>query len=189
MRMTVLALFFCVAALYGQQTAVYRASGVMTLNGNTIELKSAVAIWDEVDKAVLIGLFPFAVDEKDARIVADSGAQSLVVLKPSPDASKWKTPPHGAIIVRFQKRAAALRHEDLEGFSLRATGLETPNRSFGVGRRTKQQFAAEVNELSGQLDKTGGTIHLLTAGSESYSGGYFDWNVRVESAILLPAKR
>lgn len=189
MRAAVLATVFGVVTLCGQGPAVHRASGVITLNGNTIELKSAVAVWDEADKAVLIGLFPFEVDERDARIVIQSGAHSLAALKPSPDPSKWKTPPHGAIVLRFRKRGVELRHEDLEGFSLRSIGLEKPNHSFGVGRRTRQQFAAEVNELSVRLDKTGGAIQLLSAGSESYSGGYFDWNVRVESGILFPPKR
>lgn len=159
------------------------ASGVITQSGKTLHLKSAVAVWDDTEKTLTIGLFPFEVDERDVRIVVADGAQPLAATKPSPDPALWRESPVGGIIVRFRKRPGELKLDEVEELSVRAHGLIDPEKTFAFSRRTEAQFQREVSEFRGNLTQDGGEVRLLLAGSDYVSGQYMDWNIRVQSPI------
>jgi hypothetical protein len=63
-----------------QEAETYMASGTITQSGKTLHLKSAIAVWDDKEKAIVIGLFPFEAGPNDAGIVLESGVQALAAL-------------------------------------------------------------------------------------------------------------
>ena len=164
---------------------VHQASGTVRQNGVVMEPVAAVAVWDELEKALVIGVFPFAVNEEDAQFVAVHGALALAESKPSPAPNLWRRPPVVGLVLRFAERPAGFRMEDLTGVSVRLTGIQDPAKSFGVSRRTAAQFAQEVKRLEGTLGEQGGEVRLSVAGSDYTSEARFDWTIELESAVLV----
>jgi len=161
----------------------YLASGTITQDGNTLELKSAVAVWDSKEKTLTIGLFPFAVDEQDVRIMVSDGAQALAALKPSPNPATWERTPLGALQLRYKKRPKKFQMKGLQSMSLRASWLGDGGKTFAVTRRTEGQLAKAFDEFGGSMSKTGGEFSALLAGSEQFIAAALDWNIRLECLI------
>ncbi len=172
-------------AVLAQDAPVYRASGKITQNGRTLEIQSAVAIWDEGEKAITIGLFPFPVETRDVRTMVTGSAQELAASKPSPNPALWEKTPVAGIQIRYKKLPKRFTTEKLEGFSLRASGFEDSETSLGVSRRSKVQFAKEIGLLEGQMEKTGGNLRMASKGSESFSAGYLDWDLEIECRVHI----
>ncbi len=166
----------------------HTASGVITQGGKTLELKSAIAVWEEAARTLTIGLFPFQVDASDVRIMVEQGAQPLAALKPSPDPATWPRSPVGGIVIRFRKRPAEFELGGVEELSVRAHGLLAPDRTFAFNRRSEEQFRREITEFEGRLTPDGGEVRLLVAGSDYVSGQYMDWNIRAQSPIYIKGK-
>jgi hypothetical protein len=156
------------------------ASGTITQHGQTLELKSAVAVWDPEERAVLIGLFPFEVDDRDVRIAVTEGAQALAALRQSPS---------GAILLRLKGKTTAIELPGVDELVVVAKDLAARGKTFSVNRRTAEQLAADVTELSGRVGKDGGEVKLLIAGSDWFSSGHMLWNVRVSSPVYVRSRR
>ena len=175
--------------LVAQEAETYLASGTITQSGKTLNLKSAIAVWDDKEKAIVVGLFPFEAGPEDVGVVLESGVQALAALRPSPDESVWPKTPVGGIIIRYKKRPKELVLKDVRKFSVRASWLGDQDKSFAMGRATQEQFAKEITEFDGSLTKVGGRIRLLAAGSGYLSGETFDWNIRVDATIHTAKKK
>jgi len=171
------------------ETGLHAASGTITVNGKTMDLKSAIAVWNEKEKAIVIGLFPFQAGAQDAWVVQESGVLALAAVRPSPDESVWTKTPAGGIVIRYKKRPKTLVLKDVRAFSVRASWLDDPGKTHAIGRSTAKQFAEEISEFGGNLTKIGGEIHLLAAGSDYLSGVYMDWNIRVDARVYAGKKQ
>lgn len=163
----------------------YQASGTITQGGRTLELRSAVAVWDPKEKTLCVGLFPFAVDEKDVRIMVSDGAQALAALKPSPDPATWEKMPVGALQLTYKKRPKKFVLKGLESMSLRASWLVDQGKTYGVTRRSEDELAKAFDEIGGTMSKTGGEISALLAGAERFIHAAMEWNVRVNCPVLV----
>jgi hypothetical protein len=172
-----------------QEAETFMASGTITQSGKTLHLKSAIAVWDNNQKAIIIGLFPFEAGQEDVGVVLESGVQALAALRPSPDESVWPKTPVGGIIIRYKKRPKDLVLKDVRKFSVRASWLGDQDKSFAMGRATQQQLAEEITEFDGSLTRVGGRVRLLAAGSGYLSGETFDWNIRVDATIHTAKKK
>lgn len=174
-----LALLLASATLCPGQTA----SGMLTQNGKTIRLKSAVAVWDAAAGRLTIALLPFAVSRKDIDTIRDSGALFVAADKPSPNPARWPKPPFAVLVIEFRNAAGMIRPENVRHYELHVSWLDRMNYTLSVNRNYQDEVKREFSELAGS-PRAGATVRLVGHGNQTFRGGdKLSWDFRVNSEI------
>ena len=164
--------------------ASHSASGTITQNGKTVSLKAAVAVWDQTEKELTIGLVPFAVTSQDIDEIRGAATLFLVVEKPSPDPGVWQHPPFAELVIRFEPNTRLLSRERVIHYRLQVSWLDRMNHTSTLNRNSPDEVLREFSRLTGSL-REGGSVELSFAGSDSLMQDTTQWDVRVNSTIRL----
>ncbi len=165
----------------------HRASGSITVNGQTLEFQGALGVWDADEKTLTVGLYPFPLGEREAARVAGDSVQAVASASGGP--SQEAGSPVAAIILRFRKRPKRLAVDLVESFSVRVRGLTAADQTFGVTRRTRQELAESISALEGKLKRPAGMIRVASSGSDAMYAGTIEWNFTAETSVQFRKRR
>lgn len=159
------------------------ASGTLTQNGKTVKLRSAIAVWDPAENELTIGLFPFAVNRSDVDTMRDSGALFVASGKPSPDISKWSSPPFAELTIEFAPGTHTISREKVAYYALHVSWLDKMNHTLSANRNYQEEVKREFSTLRGTTG-SGGTVELSSRGVEQFNGGdRLSWDFRVQATL------
>ena len=175
-----LTVFLMVSAALPAET--HSASGTITQNGKTMNLKAAVAFWDPDYTELTISLVPFAINSQDIDTIEGSGTLFVAVEKPSPDPALWQHSPFADLVMRFDPGTSAISAERVTHYRLIVSWLDRMNFTVTLNRNSQDEVHREFGHLSGSL-RPGGNVQLSSAGSDSLTEDTIRWDVRVNSTI------
>jgi hypothetical protein len=159
------------------------ASGTVTVLGNTLNVRSAVALWMSSTSTLQVELYGVALTDAQRKSALGAMGVRAELQGAQPEDAAWgPLPPYVSVMLRFQEGAEALSKENLADVRVSAyhfkTGDTPANNVFYV--ESEQGFPA-VFLAGGQAR---GASVLLEGKVDDPSGGAVALNINVSTAIV-----
>ena len=162
--------------------AEHAASGAITHNGKTMNLRAGVAVWNAAENQLRIALLPFEPTAAEVREIRKSGAVFVAAERPSPNPSVWERPPFAELIINFAPGITTAGLQAVTHYRLDISWLDRMNHTSSPNRNSQEEARREFQSLSGSL-RDSGSLRLAIKGAETIFDDKLDWNFRVDATI------
>ena len=159
------------------------ASGSVTVMGNTLNVRSAVALWMSSTNTLQVELYGVPLtDAQRTSALQGMGARAELQAAEVPDATWGPLPPYASVMIKFQEGAAELTSETMADVRVSAyhfkTGDTPANNVYYVdeAQNFPESFSTGGHE-------PGSTVHLVGSISDP-AGGAVALSVDVTTAIV-----
>jgi hypothetical protein len=150
--------------------------GTLTENGIVMEVKAAVAVLD--NGRLTLFLLPFQPTAAEiAKLQADDNL--WITDKPTPDAKKWKSMPHGRFRLDWRGTPQALGNAKQAGVYIQTQGV------------VAEGTASNINKLPGEVDvtlvgavKDGQEVAVTSKGSDKITTTTVAWDLKLKARVL-----
>jgi hypothetical protein len=159
-----------------------QSMGTLTENGVSMDVKAAVALFDDSGPSLTLYLLPFQpTADETAKLQAEDSLWLLS--KESPDPKKWKNCPHGKFKLgwSFEKESVG----DAKKATVYVYGYSVGEQGSNININ---KFGTDTDVSVTSPIKIGQDVTVTSKGSDTLSKTVMAWDLKVKAKVL-PLKK
>ena len=152
----------------------YQAKGALTFDGNTIDLKSAIAIWKPKMNDLMIELLPDELSSEEIKTI-----QNEKGVKPW---LEWGSLRRAILHIFIKNPEKKLTISNISRFTLIHNGPSSED-YLAITFYSPQESDAKITEINGDI-KSGSDIQITTEGDTSLGKHKLKWSFELNSIVI-----